>query len=93
MSEKIKLFFSIFILVFIAELGDKTQIASFSMAAKNGSIVSVMIGASLALTAATLLAVLFGHLLAEFLPKKLLKVISGSLFLVTGVVILVGGIL
>jgi len=90
MDNKIKIFFSIFILVFLAELGDKTQIASFSMSAKSGNMVSVMIGASLALTCATLLAVLFGHLIARYVPKKLLKYISGGLFIATGIVMLVG---
>lgn len=88
-NNKLRLFISIFILVFIAELGDKTQIASFSMAAKNGKILSVIIGASLALTCATLLAVIFGHLITRFVPKKLLKLLSGLLFLATGVVMLI----
>lgn len=90
MDNKVKLFFSIFFLVFIAEFGDKTQIASFSMAAKNNNIVSVIIGASLALTCATLIAVLSGHLIARFVPRKLLKYISAALFLGTGIIMLIG---
>jgi hypothetical protein len=43
---RLKLFFSTFTVVFLAELGDKTQIESFSMAAENGSVLSVIIGAA-----------------------------------------------
>ena len=77
-------------LVFVAELGDKTQIAGFSLAAESGNVLSVIIGAALALTAATLVAVLAGHLIARYVPKKALKIISGLLFLATGTVMLVG---
>jgi Ca2+/H+ antiporter, TMEM165/GDT1 family len=88
-----KLFFSTFAVVFLAEMGDKTQIASFSIAADRGNILSVIIGAALALTAATLVAVVAGHLLARFVPKKALKIVSGLLFLGTGVYLLVSLIL
>ena len=88
--SRFKLFLSTFAIVFVAELGDKTQIASFSIAADRGNILSVIIGAGLALTAATLVAVLAGHLIARHVPKKALKIISGLLFLATGTVMLVG---
>jgi putative Ca2+/H+ antiporter (TMEM165/GDT1 family) len=87
---RLKLFFTTFAIVFLAELGDKTQIASFSLAADRGNVLSVIIGAGLALTAATLVAVLAGHLLARYVPKKALKIVSGLLFLATGTVMLVG---
>ncbi len=88
--NRLKLFLSTFVIVFLAELGDKTQIASFSLAAERGNILSVIIGAGLALTAATLVAVLAGHLIARFVPKKALKIASGLLFLATGTVMLIG---
>jgi putative Ca2+/H+ antiporter (TMEM165/GDT1 family) len=87
---RLKLFLSTFVIVFLAELGDKTQIAGFSIAAERGNVLSVIIGAGLALTAATLVAVLAGHLIARYVPKKALKIISGLLFLATGTVMLVG---
>ncbi len=86
---RLKLFFSTFAVVFLAELGDKTQIASFSIAAEGGSVLSVIIGAALALTAATLVAVVAGHLIARFVPKKALKIVSGLLFLATGAYLLI----
>ena len=82
--DKFKLFFSTFILVFLAELGDKTQIASFSMAAGNGDYLSVLIGASLALITSTFLAVIFGQLIARYVNKNILKIISSILFILTG---------
>jgi putative Ca2+/H+ antiporter (TMEM165/GDT1 family) len=88
--NRLKLFVTTFVIVFLAELGDKTQIASFSLAAERGNILSVIIGAGLALTAATLVAVLAGHLIARFVPKKALKIVSGLLFLATGTVMLIG---
>ncbi|MBN2546988.1 MAG: TMEM165/GDT1 family protein [Spirochaetes bacterium] len=82
--NKFKLFISTFLLIFLAELGDKTQIASFSMAAGSGNVVSVMIGASLALIASTLFAVLFGQLITKMIDRKVLKIISSVLFIITG---------
>jgi putative Ca2+/H+ antiporter (TMEM165/GDT1 family) len=90
---RLKLFFSTFFIVFIAEMGDKTQIASFSLAADKGNMLSVIIGAGLALTTATLVAVLAGHLIARYIPKKALKIVSGLLFIGTGVVLLVSRLL
>jgi putative Ca2+/H+ antiporter (TMEM165/GDT1 family) len=90
---RVKLFFSTFAVVFLAELGDKTQIASFSIAADKGNVLSVVIGAASALTAATFMAVVAGHLIARFVPKKGLKIVSGLLFLATGAYLLVSLIL
>jgi Ca2+/H+ antiporter, TMEM165/GDT1 family len=79
------LFLSTFIVVFVAELGDKTQIAAFSLAAKHGDLLSVSIGAALALVLSSLLAVVFGHRLANLLPERILRITSGVLFLGAGV--------
>jgi putative Ca2+/H+ antiporter (TMEM165/GDT1 family) len=79
------IFVSTFIVVFVAELGDKTQIAAFSLAAKHGDLLSVSIGAALALICSSLLAVLFGHRLANVLPERVLRIASGVVFVGTGV--------
>lgn len=83
------LFLSTFVLVFLAELGDKTQIASFSMAVKHGSLFSVILGGGLALVTSSFIAVTLGYKLAAKLPKNLLSIISGVLFLATGIYTLV----
>ena len=85
---KVGLFLSTFLLVFAAELGDKTQIAAFSLAANEGKIWSVAIGSVLGFIGATAFAVLAGHLIAAYLPEKVLKRVSGVLFLAAGVFLL-----
>ena len=87
------LFLSAFFLVFIAELGDKTQIAGFSLAAESGETLSVFLGASGALVCSTLLAVLLGHKLTCFIPRRILKIVSGALFILTGAYILVRAVM
>jgi len=83
--NKVKLFFT----VLIAELGDKTQIVSFSLACERGQPLPVIIGSSLALIATSLLAVLAGQLLNRLLFKKYLKLISGLIFIASGLFLLV----
>ena len=62
-----KLFFSTFALVFLAELGDKTQLTVLAQSAVHGRL-SVCLAACLALCASTLLAVLFGGILSRYVP-------------------------
>lgn len=79
-----KIFWSTFAIVFLAELGDKTQIAAFSLAAAKGSVWAVFLGAGLALVAATFVAVTFGHALARRVPERTLRTVAAGLFLATG---------
>jgi putative Ca2+/H+ antiporter (TMEM165/GDT1 family) len=85
MIRKKNIFIYTFILIFMAELGDKTQIATFSLSAQSGKAVSVIIGAASALITSSLLAVLLGNKLASVLPQRVLNVISALLFIGTGV--------
>jgi len=87
--NKLKLFFTTFFIVLIAELGDKTQIASFSLACERGQVLPVIIGSSLALITTSLLAVLAGQLLNRLILKKYLKFISGLIFIASGLFLLV----
>lgn len=76
-----------FTLVFLAELGDKTQLAIFAMASRS-SPWAVFVGAGAALLASTLLAVMLGSMLPRLLPAwstRILHYIAGSLFIVVGV--------
>jgi rubrerythrin len=81
-----RLLASTFVLIFLAELGDKTQLAA--MARASGGKLPVFIGASLALVCSTLLAVLFGSSLTRLVPEWVIKTASGILFVVFGVLIL-----
>lgn len=76
---------SVFAMVFIAELGDKTQLATLNFATQSESKLAVLVGAGLALFATTLLAVLLGNKIAEYIPKYYMQVGSGALFIVLGV--------
>jgi len=75
-----------FAFVFLAELGDKTQLAVLAMASRNSPWL-VFVGAGLGLLASTLLAVVVGHALPRLLPAsstRILQTIAGSLFIVVG---------
>ena len=79
-----------FVTLFLAELGDKTQLAIITMSAKTESKLAVFIGASLALVFVSLLAVLFGGLLTQFIPTEWLQRIVALAFIVIGVLMLFG---
>jgi putative Ca2+/H+ antiporter (TMEM165/GDT1 family) len=70
--------------LFLAELGDKTQLATIAMVTEHRSPVMVFLGASLALAAVTLLGVVFGQGIVQVIPPRLLRVASGLLFVVIG---------
>ena len=81
-----KVFVTIFITVFIAELGDKTQLATFLFAAdKDVSKMTVFIGASLALIAASAIGVLAGSFLSQYINEQYLNWVAGFGFIVIGV--------
>lgn len=85
-----KLFASTFALIFLAELGDKTQLtvlAASAGATETRSIVSVTIGAILALTLSTLVAVAVASLLNRTLPEHWLQAGAAVLFLAFGLVL------
>ena len=84
MSDGLRIFLSTFALLFVAELGDKTQLAVISMTAKHKMPLWVFIGASLALTAVTLLGVLGGEMLTRVIPELVLRKIAAVLFVVMG---------
>jgi putative Ca2+/H+ antiporter (TMEM165/GDT1 family) len=85
MSEGLKVFLSTFALLFVAELGDKTQLAVISMTAKHKMPLSVFLGAALALALVTLLGVLGGELLTRFIPEAILRKVAAAGFVVMGV--------
>lgn len=85
-----KIFGTAFITLFLAELGDKTQLAVITMTAKTDSKLSIFLGASLALIVVTLLGVLVGGVLAEFVPTEWLQRIVAAAFIVIGVLMFFG---
>ncbi|MGE3466805.1 MAG: TMEM165/GDT1 family protein [Pyrinomonadaceae bacterium] len=85
-----KIFGTAFITLFLAELGDKTQLAVISMTASTESKIAVFLGASLALMTVTLLGVLFGGVLTQYVPTEWLQRIVAVAFIAIGVLMLVG---
>lgn len=84
----LKLVLSTFILVFIAELGDKTQLATMLLAVQNKSILPVFIGSSLALVCSSLLGVLAGKTISKFIPPDFLQTGAAIAFLIIGFLLL-----
>lgn len=80
----LKLFATAFFTVFVAELGDKTQLATLAMATQPGAKWMVFIGAALALVCTTALAVLVSDLFGHWFRPQLIKRGAGILFLLLG---------
>jgi putative Ca2+/H+ antiporter (TMEM165/GDT1 family) len=83
---------SAFLMIFLAELGDKTQLATFAFASQSKSPLSVFLGASLALVLSSLIGVLIGGLIGRFVPERIMKVLAAVVFLAFGVWTLVEAI-
>ena len=79
-----KILATTFSAVFIAELGDKTQLATLGLAAEGHSRLSVFVGSAAALVTTSLIAVLAGGVVAKYLPPVYLKRGAGVLFMVLG---------
>jgi putative Ca2+/H+ antiporter (TMEM165/GDT1 family) len=76
--------------VFLAEMGDKTQLAALTLTAEKGTPLAVFAGACSALFLATLLGVMLGGVLAQFIPPAVIKKAAGVAFVVIGGLILLG---
>jgi len=85
-----KIFGTAFLTLFLAELGDKTQLAVITMTSSTESKVSVFLGAASALVAVTLLGVVFGGVLSQYIPTEWLQRIVAVAFIVIGVLMLWG---
>jgi len=87
---ELKVFFTVFVAVFIAGLGDKTQLATMLFAAdKEVSKWTVFWGASAALVVATAIGVIAGALLSEYINEKYLNYLAGAGFILIGAFTLV----
>ena len=92
-GEKIieKSFFSIFITtfttIFIAELGDKTQIATLMLSAESGKPIIVFLGSSLALISSSIVGVLIGKWLSKKISPTNFSLSTGILMIIVSFVI------
>ncbi len=85
-----KVFWVTFATVFMAEMGDKTQLAALTMTAETKVPVAVFTGACAALCLATFLGVAFGSFLSQWVPPALIKKLAGVAFIIIGGLILLG---
>ena len=83
-----KIFGTAFVTLFLAEMGDKTQLAVISMTAGSSAWIAVFLGASLALITVTLLGVLLGGVLTQYVPTEWLQRIAAVAFIAIGALML-----
>ena len=77
-------------IIFLAEMGDKTQLAAMTMAAQTKRPWAVFIGASVALAAVSALGVLVGSLIGDYVPLDWVKRGAAVAFIIIGVLMLAG---
>ena len=85
------LLFTTFVTVFLAEMGDKTQLTTITLSSTTNKPLAVFMGSALALILATLLGALAGGSIANLIPAFILKVLSGLVFLIIGINLLAEG--
>lgn len=84
-----KVFFTCFISILIAEMGDKTQLAVLGFTTESKSALSIFLGAMAAFFVVTLLAIVFGEIINKYIPQKYVHIGSGFLFIIIGIIILI----
>ncbi|MDH3327858.1 MAG: TMEM165/GDT1 family protein [Desulfobulbaceae bacterium] len=82
----LKVLLPVFLAVFLAELGDKTQLACVLFASdREANKLSIFIGASLALIVASAIGVYAGCLISEYFNEKQLRIAAGLGFIIMGI--------
>ena len=89
-ARKLGVFSATFVTFFLAEMGDKTQIATVALAAHYGAPLTVVIGTTLGMLIADVPAVFVGDKLASKIPMKLVHSIAAAIFALLGVATLAG---
>ncbi len=85
-----KLFSVTFVTVFLAEMGDKTQLATMALTGESKKMVTVFLGAASALVIATLIGVLVGGVLSRYVPENIIRKIAALFFILTGILFFFG---
>ena len=83
-------FVTTLIAFFLAEMGDKTQLATAALAARFGTLLPVVLGTTLGMMLADVPAVIIGAKLAARLPLRAIRLGAAALFLATGLLTLLG---
>lgn len=77
-----------FFLIFIAEMGDKTQLMSMALACEYRKPIWVFVGAASALAIVTLIGVSCGSMLTRWIPTQRIHQIAGAIFIIFGALML-----
>jgi putative Ca2+/H+ antiporter (TMEM165/GDT1 family) len=80
----LKVLLTTFGMIFLAELGDKTQLATFCFAAESESKLAVFFGSASALVLTSALGCLLGSVVSRFIPPHYLNLGAGALFVILG---------
>jgi putative Ca2+/H+ antiporter (TMEM165/GDT1 family) len=83
-----RVFLTTFGVIFLAEMGDKTQLAAMTMSAQSKRPWAVFIGSALALTAVSAIGVVVGSVVGNYIPLVWIKRAAAVAFIVIGVLIL-----
>ncbi len=85
----LNLLISTFLTVFIAELGDKTQLATLTLSGTSNKPLAVFLGSSIALVLASLVGALAGGSIAKFIPEIYLKSVASLTFFLLGIKLII----
>ena len=85
----LSLLFSTFLTIFIAELGDKTQLATLTISGASNKPLAVFLGSASALVFASLIGALAGGSISTFVPEFILKSIAAITFFIIGIKLLI----
>jgi putative Ca2+/H+ antiporter (TMEM165/GDT1 family) len=83
-----RVFLTTFGMIFLAEMGDKTQIAAMTMAAQSKRPWTVFIGSAVALTAVSGIGVLVGSVIGNYVPLIWVKRAAAVAFIIIGILLL-----
>lgn len=90
LASRLGVFGATFVTFFLAEMGDKTQIATVAMSAHYADVIAVVAGTTLGMLIADVPAVFIGDRLAQRIPMKLVHTLAAALFALMGVATLLG---
>ncbi len=85
-----KILIATFTSIFLAELGDKTQIAAIIMTSKTKNPHMVFIGSMCAFAVVTVIGITFGAAMTKVIPIHIIKILSAVAFITVGILILIG---
>ncbi|RYY64417.1 MAG: TMEM165/GDT1 family protein [Comamonadaceae bacterium] len=87
-DQRFGVFATTLVAFFLAEMGDKTQLATVALGAKYASLSMVVLGTTMGMMAANVPAVLLGERLSKFVPISKMRFVAAALFAIFGILIL-----